>query len=175
MTSGTSPIVRLYLDACIYLYVFEGNSRDKQYLRRLLLPRSTGGRTFLCTSELSMCECLVGTLKSGGSASGTIYENWSATNAVHEVGPVNWNVLFRAARLRARHNGLKLPDAIHIATAIAFGCSHLLTNDKRLGTRYELAETRSFAGEGPWKGPGAVDIIGPSSSLLTPLLQASLP
>lgn len=38
-----------------------------------------------------------------------------------------------AARLRAQYPALKLPDAIHAATAQAFACSHFLTNDMRFG------------------------------------------
>ena len=37
----------------------------------------------------------------------------------------------RAALLRARH-GLKMPDALHLATAQAAGAACLVTNDRRL-------------------------------------------
>lgn len=36
-----------------------------------------------------------------------------------------------ATELRARH-GLKTPDALHLAAAIACGCNELWTNDGRL-------------------------------------------
>ncbi len=37
----------------------------------------------------------------------------------------------RAATLRARHAGLRLPDALVIATAIELDADHLLTTDRR--------------------------------------------
>jgi predicted nucleic acid-binding protein len=45
--------------------------------------------------------------------------------------PVSRDILVAAARLRAETN-MKLPDAIHIATAQITGCSYLLTNDSHL-------------------------------------------
>lgn len=41
-------------------------------------------------------------------------------------------VLDRAASLRASSSALKIPDAIHLATALLNGCTHFLTNDRRL-------------------------------------------
>ena len=41
-------------------------------------------------------------------------------------------MLLEAARLRAVLPTLKLPDAIHAATARLHGCAVLLTNDTRL-------------------------------------------
>lgn len=44
----------------------------------------------------------------------------------------------RAARLRARHPALRLPDALVIATAIESGADHLLTTDVRWPQRRSL-------------------------------------
>ena len=46
--------------------------------------------------------------------------------------PVSRPILIDAAALRAKHSALKLPDAIHVATARASGCEVLLTNDRAL-------------------------------------------
>ncbi|MBL7202552.1 MAG: PIN domain-containing protein [Anaerolineae bacterium] len=40
-------------------------------------------------------------------------------------------ILERAARLRATTDSLRLPDAIHLATATLERCDRFLTNDKR--------------------------------------------
>ena len=45
--------------------------------------------------------------------------------------PVNRDVLVAAARLRA-DTSIKLPDAIHAATAQIAGCSYFLTNDSHV-------------------------------------------
>lgn len=46
------------------------------------------------------------------------------------VIPVNRQILIEAAKLRANVN-IKLPDAIHAATALLTQCSTFLTNDQR--------------------------------------------
>jgi len=49
------------------------------------------------------------------------------------VVPVSREVLIAAAHLRADAN-LKLPDAIHVATAQLTGCEQFLTNDTHVPT-----------------------------------------
>ncbi|WP_347566102.1 PIN domain-containing protein [Scytonema sp. UIC 10036] len=44
--------------------------------------------------------------------------------------PVSRDILIEAAQLRANVN-IKLPDAIHAATAILTQCSTFITNDQR--------------------------------------------
>jgi predicted nucleic acid-binding protein len=46
------------------------------------------------------------------------------------VEPINADIAERAARLRATHRALKLPDALVIATADALEATHLLTADR---------------------------------------------
>ena len=48
-----------------------------------------------------------------------------------------------AARLRARHRSLRLPDALVIATAMLAGADQLVTTDRKWPT----ARTLGFAGE----------------------------
>ncbi len=59
------------------------------------------------------------------------YENAIQNSPVLEVIPINRKILIESARLRTIIN-LRLPDAIHGATAILNGCETFLTNDKRL-------------------------------------------
>ena len=51
-----------------------------------------------------------------------------------QLRPISQTVLREAARLRAITPTLRTPDAIHAATAIASGCTQLLTNDRQLQT-----------------------------------------
>ncbi len=60
-----------------------------------------------------------------------VYQQALQSSEVLEVVAVGRDVLIEAARLRAVAN-LRLPDAIHGATAILSGCETLLTNDRRL-------------------------------------------
>ncbi len=58
------------------------------------------------------------------------YQQSLQSTEVLEVVPVNRDVLIEAARLRTITN-LRLPDAIHAATAFLSGCETFLTNDRR--------------------------------------------
>ena len=50
-----------------------------------------------------------------------------------DVAEVSQAVALRAARLRASHASLRLPDAFILATAQELGAESLLTTDKRIG------------------------------------------
>jgi predicted nucleic acid-binding protein len=50
---------------------------------------------------------------------------------VAEVVTLSREVMDRATAIRAQY-GLKTPDAIHLAAAVAAGCDVFLTNDHRL-------------------------------------------
>ncbi|HPO12257.1 MAG TPA: PIN domain-containing protein [Candidatus Hydrogenedentes bacterium] len=52
-------------------------------------------------------------------------------SAALEVVPISDNILEIAAELRATTR-LKLPDAIHMATAIVTNCTSFLTNDRSI-------------------------------------------
>jgi predicted nucleic acid-binding protein len=47
------------------------------------------------------------------------------------IVPVTRDILIDAARLRAQHLTLKMPDALHAATALASGAEFLVSNDTR--------------------------------------------
>jgi len=51
-----------------------------------------------------------------------------------QVVPVSREILVSAAQTRSQNLCLKLPDAIHFATAKDRGCQVFLTNDRRLKT-----------------------------------------
>ncbi|MNL65748.1 hypothetical protein D3C87_1901280 [compost metagenome] len=53
------------------------------------------------------------------------------------MGPVDRQVLTGAAILRSKHR-LKLPDAIHVSTALHFGCELLITGDGGLDGSFSL-------------------------------------
>lgn len=55
--------------------------------------------------------------------------------------PVSLDILNRAAALRRRHPSLRLPDAIHVATAIAAKADRFVTNDQVIMSIKEIDNT----------------------------------
>lgn len=87
------------------------------------------------TSELTLLESLVKPLKDGDSILARDYEKFLTSTRL-QLHPITARILKEAARVRAT-TGLKTPDAIHAATALAAGCSQLITNDsdfRRIGS-----------------------------------------
>lgn len=124
--------MRIYLDTNIFIATFE---RLDAVSDRLAEVFSTGlgcaGRLFT-TSELTISELLVVPLHDGKKALASYYSDVLSENEWLHVCPVTKPVLVSAAGLRADRKGLRLPDAIHLATALATGCSHFLTEDNGL-------------------------------------------
>lgn len=114
-----APIARVYLDANIFIYLFEGNDDRAGELRSLLLGSQSSELQFFTTSELTLAETLVGGYRRADENLISLYDNWTISNSTVEVGPVDRSILWRSAILRSRYPSLKLPDAIHLATAFA--------------------------------------------------------
>lgn len=83
---------------------------------------------FVVTSELTLAETLVGPIKANNLLIQQTYRSFLTTTAILEVAPVSRRILEAAAQLRATTK-LKLPDAIHLATALQYQCDSFLTND----------------------------------------------
>jgi predicted nucleic acid-binding protein len=81
------------------------------------------------TSELTALEVLVGPLKASNTTLETLYRQAPFSSLDLRLVPISLAILEPAARLRATVAGLKTPDAIHAATALASKCELLLTND----------------------------------------------
>jgi predicted nucleic acid-binding protein len=126
-----NPLPRLYIDTNVFIQVFE--KQDTQ-LTDLFAGEPIEGTPFLFTSALARAELLVKPIRDGDDELRDIYRNWTVSNPVLEVGPIDDDVLEFAAVLRAQYSSLRLPDAIHVSTAIGFGCTHFVSYDKKLGT-----------------------------------------
>lgn len=164
-----NPFVRVYVDSNVLIYLFEGNDELAADLRSMLLADQKSEPQFFATSELTLAETLVGAYRKKDENLISLYDSWTISNREIEVGPVDRTILWRSAILRERYNALKLPDAIHLATAFAFGCSHFLSGDRRLGTRKDFVDPRSLLGN----SAASIQIIVPERSVLE-LIRASI-
>ena len=132
-----SAVRRIYADTNIYIMMFEGDDDRQLRLANTLLPRSFDGFK-LVASLLTFGELIVGPLKTQNKQLLASYEALFDEITILDVMPVDRSVLRDAARLRARYHALKLPDAIHIATAFRAGCSHLVSDETRFPPSFEL-------------------------------------
>jgi len=121
---------RVYLDTNIFIYALEAYPAFVDELTELFESLDEGNLSAV-TSELTLAEVLVRPFIDGNIERQTAYQHALQSSEVLEVVPVSRDVLIEAARLRSVAN-LRLPDAIHGATARLTGCATFLTNDRRL-------------------------------------------
>ena len=131
MGSVTGVIISpVYLDTNIFVYALEGFERFEPALSELF-KEIQDGRIKAITSELTLAEVLVKPLADGKTEVCAAYTAAIQDSEGLEVAPVTREVLIEAAGIRAKI-GVRLPDAIHMATAILSGCRSFLTNDRSI-------------------------------------------
>jgi predicted nucleic acid-binding protein len=128
---------RIYLDTNVWIYAIEDFPEFSGVIRKLFQAIDQGRLTAF-TSELSLAEALVKPIQSNSVRYQEIYKAAIAPTNQLSVIPVDRNILIRAAQVRA-NTGLKLPDSIHVATAISTNCTTLVTNDRRMRTAERIS------------------------------------
>lgn len=80
------------------------------------------------TSDLTRAECLVNPIRAGDNRLQADYMSFLNQTLVvnHTADVFNSMAMIRAA------TNYKIPDALHLATAIHYKCDSFLTNDNRL-------------------------------------------
>ena len=120
----------LYLDTNVFVYACEGFPEFNDILRELFEAIDAGNITAV-TSELTLAELLVKPFMDGDTHRQSVYRDTIRNSDLLSVHPVSRDILIEAARLRSV-SSLRLPDAIHVATACSAGCTAFLTNDRRI-------------------------------------------
>jgi predicted nucleic acid-binding protein len=129
--SPVSELPRVYLDSNVFITAMEtpGAHSDHAWW---IIDAIDDGTIAAVTSEITIAEVLVKPIQLGDSAIITAYEEMIAPSSYFEVLPVRRDILIGAAQLRARRSSIRLPDAIHLATAQASSCSYMVSDDQRL-------------------------------------------
>lgn len=127
----------VYLDTNLIVYAVEGFDEHRAFLTALF-QLIDAGATAAVTSELTLAEALVKPLEIGRQDVIELYEGLLRNSGQFTVLPVERSILIEAARYRATL-GIRLPDAIHVATAVVGGCDVFLSNDRRLRLPQGLA------------------------------------
>ncbi len=122
---GVNPL-RVYFDACVAIYLIEEHPTFGPLIEARLAQTP---EAVIQVSELTEMECLVMPLRKRNQPLLDKFRRWFDKV---EVLSVELEVFRRAAQLRADFAGLKTPDAIHLATALHYGCDEFWTNDNRL-------------------------------------------
>lgn len=116
----------VYLDTNCFIYSVE---RIEPYrtLLEVIWRQARDGRFEILSSEIIVAETLVKPFREGDAVVETLLRALFDAQEVTLV-PATREIWESAARLRAE-TGLKLPDALHAATAIEANCALFVTND----------------------------------------------
>lgn len=118
---------KVYLDTNIFIYALEGAEPWAAILREVFSSLEAGEWQAV-SSNLSVAECLIQPFALSREDLVRIYRAALSQSTHLTMVPLHEEILVSAARLRAQHK-FKLPDALHIATALDQGCTAMLTND----------------------------------------------
>lgn len=121
---------RVYLDANALIGYAEDHPVFGPILEEVFKSLLDGSLE-LVTSELTVAEVLVAPLRDNNEGLVRTYEEIIQSRRNFRLVPVSLAILKQSAHLRA-DLGLKLPDAIHVATAISASCQILLSEDTRM-------------------------------------------
>lgn len=118
-----------YLDANVFIYTLNAFPPLLPVLTRLFTLIDQGQLRAM-TSELTLAELLVKPIRDGDLLAQQACQTMLLGNPRLTAMPITAQILMESARLRAT-TPLKLPDALHLATATTVGCDVFLTNDNR--------------------------------------------
>jgi predicted nucleic acid-binding protein len=121
---------RIYLDTNVWIYAVESYPAFIQELSDFF-QRVDQNQYVAITSELSLAETLVKPIKHNDQARQAAYKKAIVNRKNVSVIPILRQLLIDSAQVRAE-TGLKLPDAIHAATAVQARCTTFVTNDAQL-------------------------------------------
>jgi predicted nucleic acid-binding protein len=118
------------VDTACFIYLIEEHPRFLPVVRPLFAEADAGERE-LVTSTLTLLEVLVVPYRAGDVALAGRYEAVLTRGRGLRLVELERSHLRFAAQLRAHHGGLRTPDALQVATALASSCTALVTNDRR--------------------------------------------
>ena len=136
LDDALTGVDRLGFDTAPIIYFVEAHPRYDA-LVTTIFQRIAARTLSSVTSVITLTEVLIHPLRQGNQHLADAYRSLLATSGDFQTLPITSDIAEQAAALRARH-GLRTPDALQIATALAAGCPAFLTNDARLQRVSEL-------------------------------------
>lgn len=115
----------LLVDSAPIIYTLEGHGRFATRFARMF-ERHAAGELVLAVTTITIAEVLTGPLRAGEEA---LARRYRAVLDAWQVVDLTSDIAESAARLRGKY-GLKLPDAIQAASALAINADALVTHDR---------------------------------------------
>jgi len=134
-------MARPYFDSNVFIDLMEGEDELALPLQAVLLRlRDRGVR--VVASELVLAEVLVKARLNGGAPLYRKYLDLLVFSGTIDLQPVSRDLLYSVADYREL-TGAKVPDAIHVVTAVRCACPIILTRDDRMKLPADLIQIRS--------------------------------
>lgn len=160
-------VERIYLDTNVFIALFE-SGQTTELLQELvdICQKNAADHRCLVTSELTYSELIVKPQRIGDALAVSGYDELIRTSKWLEVSPVDREILYYSALMRANFSHLKLPDAIHVATAVMSRCTSFLTADLGIKDRYEVLDGAEMI---------VLKVLRPDEPTLTSLIKSLSP
>ena len=130
---------RLYIDTNVFARAFEASADLGGHVRDML-TRLRGQPGFAVTSELTLAELTAPINRPDAmpfEERKRLYFNLLVRSRFIDLQPVSRAVLIETSEFRrqalSKGRKPKLPDSIHVVTAMRSGCSYLMSNDAGMG------------------------------------------
>lgn len=117
----------VYLDTAPLIYYLEENATHSSYLNQLF-KKNEAGEFIFYSSVVTLTEVLTLPFRQGNVELAEQYQYFLSETQTLKLIPVNIPIAKLAAKLRAEY-GIRMPDAIHLATAMEIKADWFLTND----------------------------------------------
>jgi predicted nucleic acid-binding protein len=134
----------IYLDANVYIELWENkHSSHGRLLWEIIVRGSQNGWRFV-SSELTLAEVLVKPIRiAKASGDWSLADNYRFQicdkGAFQHIAPVSRDILYMAANVRSENSSIRLPDAIHLATALLNRCTIFISNDNAFASAIKAA------------------------------------
>lgn len=122
----------VFFDTNIFIYLLEGSAVFKRQIHSIQLGIKYA-EFAVFASEIVFAEILPVHVKANNRKNIQSAIKFLSGSGAFDLVPVDRDICIRSGFIRGM-TGMKIPDALHVATAIHAGCDVFLTNDKRIKT-----------------------------------------
>lgn len=125
----------IHLDAGVVIgFLDADDAHHRSAAQALAASLQSGDRLAMAASAFA--ECLVGPSRRGERAVATVTDLFERLPI--DIANLDADIARRAAALRAKHDSLRLPDALVLAAASESSADQLITTDRRWPTARKL-------------------------------------